>query len=705
MRAGFLAWTLLVTGVAHAQGVDAFDAGAVETDEVDAGPFAPDAGSFEPDAGKLLALSASVVASTPTSAASATTLRERDLVMRPHATPEDILRAVPGLVIAQHQGGGKADQLFLRGFDADHGTDVSLLLDGVPVNLPSHGHGQGYADANFLLPEVIDRVDVTKGPYYPELGDFDTAGAVNLRTRRMFAESSLSATYGSFDEYRVLAIGTAPQLAGTPWLAAAVEGTNGPFQYPEDLQRYNVFAKDTLSITPELELALLANAYGSQWSSSGQLPERAVAEGRVEELGSLDPSEGGQTQRQQLIATLTQKHAGEQELQLQAWVLRYRVSLFSDFTFALRDPVNLDEIEQDDARTATGLDAHVGRTSHLGPAQLTSTLGAQARFDDIHTQLWHVHQRQRLSDCFDDGVNPCDDAQIAESSLSAYLAEDLRLGRWLRVVAGVRGDLFTFKVDDLRPGGSQSGVVQASIANPKLQIAVRPTDFWELFGDLGGGFHSNDARAVIAAHASGALPRAFGAELGTRVRLLDRLELAATAWSLHLQSEQVFDADEDTTSAAGPTQRYGLELEGRYEIQPWLWADADLALAHAVFTQDPSNANAVALAPTRTGAAGLTALHPSGWKARLGMRSVADRPANADGSLVAQGYTLFEVSAAYRWRMFELGLVIENLLGTHWREAQFDTTTQLPGEAAPVTDVAFTPGAPRNGRITLSAFY
>jgi len=663
------------------------------------------------DKGKMLEMQSAVEAPAPTSAASSSTVRDRDLIMRPHATPEDILRVVPGLVIAQHQGGGKADQLFLRGFDADHGTDVAVFLDGVPVNMPSHGHGQGFADVHFLIPEVVDQVDVTKGPYYPEYGDFDTAGAVDMRTRPTFGESTLSATYGSFQEYRALGIAAFNELEGTPWVAAAVEGTNGRFENPEDLQRYNIFAKDTLKLSPTTELAILANAYGSQWNSSGQIPERAVTYGLIDAFGSLDPSEGGQTQRQELIATLTQHTAGSEAVQLKLWAIHYDVRLFSDFTFALRDPMNLDEVEQDDARVAAGLDARTSKTFQGDGMKLIATLGAQARYDSINTQLWHDHQRQRLLTCFDEGTNPCDDADIGESDLAAYVEGDWRVGRWLRVVAGVRGDLFEFKVDDQKPLAEQtsgqitSGLVQQSIANPKLQVAFRPTSWWDLYLDAGGGFHSNDARAVIAAAGAGALPRAIGAEVGTRVHLFDRLDAAAALWSLHLQSEQVFDADEDSTDAAGPTQRYGLDLEARYEILDWLWADGDLSLAHAVFTQDPGNANAVALAPTRTGAAGVTALHPSGWKARLGMRYVGDRPANEDGSLVATGYTLFDFSASYRWRFLEVGFVVENLLNTQWREAQFATETQLPGEAHPVTDMAFTPGNPRNGRVTVAVHY
>ena len=346
-------------------------------------------------------------------------------------------------------------------------------------------------------------------------------------------------------------------------------------------------------------------------------------------------------------------------------------------------------------------------------------MGLQARYDDINTQLWHARQRERLG-CFDgSGGNvpfACIDAQTNQSNLAAYLEEDLRLGRWFRAVAGVRGDLFEFKVDDLRPlaaqtgGAPTSGVVQRSIVNPKLQLVFRPTEWWDLYLDGGGGFHSNDARSATTNGGSGALPRAWGGEVGTRVHLLNnRLELAGALWALHLQSEQAFSADEGNTEAAGPTMRSGVDLEARWELLPWLWADADLSLAHAVYTQDAGNGNAVALAPTRTGSAGVSILHPSGWRGRVGLRYVGDRPANEDASLTAEGYALLDVSVARRFHDFEIGLVVENALNATWREAQFANDSQLRdppyNEAAPVEDLHFTPGAPLDARLTVSVFF
>ena len=673
-----------------------------------------------------------VEAPAPTSAASAESIRDRDLRLRPIASPQDILRVVPGLVIAQHQGGGKADQLFLRGFDADHGTDVALSIDGIPINLPSHAHGQGYADLNFVVPEAIDRVDVLKGPYFVEVGDFATAGAVNLRTRRSFAENMVQGTYGSFQSWRVLGVGTTGATASPTWMAAEVAGTQGPFQTGEDLRRYNLFLKSSLQLSSTTRLTILGSAYGSSWRASGQIPSRLLEASEfnpvpLDPFGSLDPTEGGQTQRQMLALTVDARPSDLDELNLTAYLVHYRLTLFNDFTFQQHDPVNFDEIEQDDARIYTGLNATYRRRIDFGGIRTVTTLGAQARLDSISVGLWHVKQRIRLPTCAPIGrpdapsLNPCDSADVVQSNLAAFLQEDVRFTPWFRMLLGVRGDLFEWNVTDTRPetgtAGQGTGVVQRGIVNPKLQAILTPKTGWDLYLDGGGGFHSNDARAVVRNGGSGALPRAWGGEVGTRLSLLDRrLDVATALWFIHLQSELVFDADVGTTEPSAPTNRYGVDLEVRYRILPWMWADLDLTLAHAEYTQDAGNGNAVALAPTFTGQAGLSVAHPSGWRGRLGARWVGSRPATENpNGLRADGYFIVDLTVAYRWRFLELGLIVENLLNSSWREAQFANTSYVVGRDDPakdprnggqgVEDIVFTPGNPVSVRGTLAVYF
>jgi outer membrane receptor protein involved in Fe transport len=701
----------------------------------------PDAGAPPPPAAPAPAdrpiFETRVEAAAPTSAASAESILDRDLALRFYATPEDILRVVPGLVIAQHQGGGKADQYFLRGFDADHGTDVAFYLDSVPINLPSNGHGQGFSDLHFLIPETVDRVEVTKGPYFVETGDFDTAGAINFRTRRSFGESSVTGEYGSFDTWRVLGIASPFGSDSPTWFAAEMYGTNGPFLSPENLLRYNFFGKTTFNVSPSTRISILATAYGSQWSASGQIPLPLVQAGLLNQFGAIDPTEGGQTQRQMLILSIDSRPSYADQIQLTAYFVRYSLRLFNDFTFQLVDPVNSDEIEQDDQRYYVGFSALYKKRIDVGEVRTVTELGAQGRLDTMNVALWHDKQRVRLASCpaaaYEDAAgatvvppNPCDDADIIQSELSAFAQEDVRFNRWARVLLGVRSDLFEWNVTSQLPYNTDppvganpnqgTAVIQKAIVNPKLQAVFTPLPLWDVYLDGGGGFHSNDARAIVANNGVGALPRAWGAEVGTRLSLFDgRLDVAGALWFLHLQSEFVFDADVGTTEAAGPTNRRGFDFEARYQILSWLWADVDVSLAHAVYTENSGNGNAVALAPTFTGQAGLSLFHPSwapGFRARIGARWVGNRPANQDDTLVAQGYFLLDVYGAYRWRFLELGLSIQNLLNTTWREAQFATTYQVveapynrPPYNQATTNIAFTPGSPIALYATASVYF
>ncbi len=686
--------------------------GGGEGAEVATGPPLVDASSVS-DAGLHYPTYMTTVSTAPaTMSASAEDIGSRDLQLQMIRTPEDILRAVPGLFIAQHQGGGKADQLFLRGFDADHGTDIAFFFDEVPVNLPSHAHGQGYTDLNFLIPETVDRLDVSKGPYFAQYGDFDTAGAVSIHTRRSFAENELLGTYGSYETYRVLGIGALNTENTNGWLAADVAGTNGPFINPEGLQRYNAQAKEGLQLSATTRLELFASAYGTQWSASGAIPVRAVESGEVPLYGSIDPDEGGQTQKQMFILTVKNRASADEGAELTTYFEHYTLRLFNNFTFYLRDPVNGDEIEQDDARIVTGLLASYHKTFHWNGADFTTTLGTAGRFDSIDTALYHTVDRQRLPDCFG-SPQFCDSVAIAESDLSAWIQEDMRLSERLRVVLGLRGDLFEFNTTDQAPVPATppavptTGAVQSSIVNPKLTVVISPTPSWEIYLNGGGGFHSNDARGVIASDGAGALPRAWGAEVGSRVNVDNRLDLSAALWFLYLQDEFVFDQDTGGTSENGASRRYGLDFLARWNIyKRWFWADLDLSLAHATYVVNYGNGTSIALAPLETVTADVSMALPMGLRARLAMRQIGDRPATQDGTLTAPGYCIFDFTAAYRWHFLEVMLSVQNLFNSTWREAQFATISRLPGEPpAGVNDVNFTPGAPINVTGTLIVYF
>ena len=636
-----------------------------------------------------------VTTKRPMTAASSMTVRDRDFLLRPHARPADILMVTPGLFVVQHAGGGKANQYFLRGFDADHGTDLALSVDGVPVNMVSHGHGQGYADMHWVIPEVVKRIEVSKGTYFAEQGDFATAGAINLSTYNHFDENSVSLGGGSFDTYRALTMVTPHFDTWKPVLAAEIYGTDGPFDNPERLKRYNVFTKLTRELGDGGTFSLAATSYAGGWRASGQIPERAVRDGSLERFGFIDPLEGGNSARHSVYARY---HSADEdgEVSLLAYFVSYRLSLFSNFTFFARDRVNGDMIEQNDSRNVLGLKGSYRFVRRLAGLRFDGTFGVQTRTDSIDNALHYDVRRLRLAHVVD--------AHIAETSIGVYAQEDISWTPWLRSVIGLRADYFGFSVDDRL--GNDSGVQQAALASPKASLVVSPLSDWDVYLNFGTGFHSNDARGVVRAeNAVKPLTRAIGEEIGTRARLFDRLDLAATFFYLHLDSEIVWVGDEGTTEARGATRRYGFEGEARMQILPWLFADADVTATRARYVENAGHGDAVALAPKLVVQGGVSVRHPLGIFGRLGVFHIGDRPATEDGSLTAEGFTRLDATLGYRYAFVQLAVAVQNVLNTTWREAQFANASQLANESAPVDDIHFTPGAPVNAQATATFFF
>jgi TonB family protein len=633
-----------------------------------------------------------VLGQRPLSAASSFTVPDRDFQLRPIGSANDILRVTPGLVTVQHSGGGKASQYFLRGFDADHGTDLALSIDGVPINLVSHAHGQGFADTNFIIPEVVERVEITKGPYFPSQGDFATAGAVNMVSRDAFEQSSVA--LGLVDSpghgaagYRGLAIAS-PRFDQVPLkatFAAELGRTNGPFDNPENWDRYKLFNKLSFRPTDASSLSLTEMSYAGNWNGSGQIPARAVAEGLVGRFGSIDPDEGGSTARHQLALAYRLHPTDTSELRVLAYVATYRFDLFSNFTLYLRDPNDGDEIEQVDRRTFYGGKASYRVVHALGRVSLATTLGADVRSDDIHEELWDTLHRRQLAAVRSDDVH--------ETSMGIYLDEEITPARWLRANVGGRADLLSFAVDNRLPSpdptAPMSGDGAAHQLSPKASLVVTPLDrpgaTLDLYANYGHGFHSNDVRGVFATPAVTPLARAKGEELGARARLWGRWDLAAALWRLDLASETVWNGDEGTTAASAPTTRQGIELETRYEPTPWLAADLELTFTRSRFSTDQENGGGLALAPKQTWAGGLSGRHVLGpGVASGGLRffGIGDRPATDDGALTAPGFTEVDLHLGWRHRWFDVAFDVENLLDADFRAAQFATVSRLRTEPA-----------------------
>lgn len=629
-----------------------------------------------------------VTAPPPVTSSSEQLIPGKDFELRPHGRPADVLRLIPGLIIDQHQGGGKAEQYLLRGFDADHGTDLALFVDGVPVNLRSHAHGQGYADLHFLIPETIRAVDALKGPYFAEHGDFDTAGAVRFLTRDSVEENTLEISGGSFDTQRYLALLSPTRDRVKTLVAAEGYRSDGPFDHPNGYVRFNLFAQATTDLTEDMRASLSASHYRAEWHGSGELPARTVRSGLVDRFGAIDPNEGGVTERTNVNLDYVWKVGESQKLSVNAYASYYRLTLFNDFTLFLNDPDRGDMINQRDRRWLGGLDAQYEVKQRPLGMPLTTTAGVQYRIDTPRVVLASAVQRHQ--------VGRVQDVDIVEQSVSPFVKLDLVPIEKVRLVTGARGDVFTFDVKERvnTTDGRASGAATKARPNVKANLILGPWLATELFANFGTGFHSNDARAVIANPKLDALPTATGYEAGFKSRILPRTELSATYWFLDLSSELVFVGDDGTTEARGKSHREGLEVATTISLLDWLTFKGDFTWtrrAEFVDTGFP-----IPLAPRWTARAELTARLPWGLSTSAEMRYLGDRVADDFGFHTARGYTLFNWNARYRYKALEAFLSIENLADTKWREAQFFFTSRLPGEpAGGVPDVHFTPGNPR----------
>ncbi len=642
----------------------------------------------------------------PTSAATEQTRTARDLELRPSNTPSDVLRLTPGLIIGQHHGGGKADQILFRGFDSDHGTDFAVFVDGIPVNMVSHAHGQGYADLHWLIPETIEKVEIYKGAYFAHLGDFATSGAMNIITKKHDKDSALTLTGGSYNTQRYVGILAPPE--GTPfrpYIAGEIFHNDGAFKSPNNYIRYNFLTKFNLFSTASSNLNLIGTFFKTAWDASGEIPARQVRSREIGRFGSNDPSEGGKSERQNLSLVYNYADAN-QSFNAQTWLSAYRLQLWSNFSLFFNDPVNGDAIEQNDKRFLAGNNINYRRNYRLWGLPMETFVGFQSRFDHIRVGLFRQIERQRI------GTES--NNLVRQTNLGWFAQQEIELADWLRTQLGARVDNFWYNVEQLSDPATVtnpiSGSGSASIANPKLNFIFTPfTDnnvakSTNLFLNFGGGYHSNDAR-VFVQDKDKKIPRYWSGEMGARTRLFDRLDATLSYWRSYLTSELVFVGDEGTFEPSGASRRQGIESEFRYDILPWLSYDLDLSCTWAKFT----NGDKVPLAPRFLAYSGLTARHDSGLQARLQMRHIGHRYSIADGSIMTPTSTIFDLSLKYLWRRYEFFLQLQNLANTKWRGAEHAFESRTASEVAAAQpgrlDSHFTPGDPFTAKAGLTIHF
>jgi outer membrane receptor protein involved in Fe transport len=620
-----------------------------------------------------------------------------DLQLRPLRTSQDALRMVPGLFIAQHAGGGKAEQIFLRGFDLDHGTDINLTVDGMPVNMVSHAHGQGYADLHFLIPEVIGRVNFEKGPYYSRKGNFTTAGYVAFQTKDALDQNMVRLEGGQFDSFRgVGAFKVLDKPGSQAYVASEYAFSNGYFESPQNFERLNVFGKYRAEINGSTLLTASLATFQSEWDASGQIPGRAVNSGLIGHFGAIDPTEGGKTSRSHATLKLASRLADASLTTHQVYLIHYGFDLYSNFTFFLEDSVNGDQIRQKEDRQIFGYNGSYARQDTWKKIRFTTEAGVELRRDLVQdNELSRTLNRETRLESLALG-------DVAEINASAYVDEVITLTPDLEVNLGLRYDQFRFQYENKLDPPYQPLVNSKGIVSPKLNVHYRPSDALRVYVQAGTGFHSNDSRVVLAGTSRDILPRAYGAEAGFMAKPVGRILLQSSVWWLRLGQEFVYVGDAAVVEPGGVTVRYGVDFSVRWQLADWLFFDADLNLTKPRGLDDEGNPETfIPLAPTHTSIGGLTVKH-QGFSGSLRYRYLGDRAANEDYSLTAEGYLLWDAVANFQFGPVQVGVSVENLGNVLWREAQFETESRLAGEAEPVTEVNFTPGTPFFARSYIS---
>ncbi|MDI1232708.1 MAG: TonB-dependent receptor [bacterium] len=624
-----------------------------------------------------------------------------DMQLRPLSSSQDLLRMVPGLFIAQHAGGGKAEQIFLRGFDVDHGTDFAIYVDGIPVNMTSHAHGQGYADLHFLIPETVKELEVNKGPHATNYGDLATAGSGEFRTLNNLNKNLVKFELGMFDSKRVLAMFNLlnnkhlfSKQNENLYVAGEYKYTNSYFQSKQHFNRFNIFTKYTGKLNNGDFLTLSLSTFQSQWDASGQIPDRKVNDATISRFGSIDPTEGGKTGRTN-FNIIHERKWKQTSLKNQFFYSRYDFNLYSNFTFYLHDSINGDQIQQVDHRNVLGYNSTLINTKTLFERTLTSIIGVGVRYDNSEIQLNKTVKRELLSQKVFGKLN--------QINTWLYADETLQLNSKLKLNLGTRFDVYNFDFKDYLVD-SASGIAVKAIASPKVNLTYSANKSFQLFAKSGFGFHSNDARAVVVGKLENTLARAFGNELGTTFKPFKKLLVNIAFWSLDLQSELVYVGDEGIVEATGRTRRIGIDIGLRYQLNKHLFFDVDINRNNGWLRDEPKDARNIPLAPTFTSIGGITYKNKTGFNGSFRYRYMGDRAAIEDNSIVAKGYFLTDAVLNYSFKKLQLGVSVENLFNTKWKEAQFATESRLKDESAPINEIHFTPGTPLFVKLNFTFF-
>ena len=613
-----------------------------------------------------------------------------DLKTSPVKSSQEILRKIPGLIIGQHAGGGKAEQIFLRGFDIDHGTDIAIDVDGMPVNMVSHAHGQGYADMHFIIPETIENLDFGKGSYYADKGNFNTAGYVDINTKKTIDNNVISVEAGQFNTLRALSmVKLVDEENSSAYLASELMLSDGVFESPQNFNRINIMGRYNFNNYEDEEFNMAISHFQSKWDASGQIPVRAVESGQINRFGAIDDTEGGNTSRTNIWLNHNKQLDEHSVIKSSAYVSKYDFELFSNFTFFLEDPVNADQIRQYENRTIIGAKTVFEHSFHLKDhdAQLKYEFGVGFRYDDVNdVQLSRTKNRQELLERLAYG-------NVDELNGFSFAHLTYKINKWT-FNPGVRLDYFNFDYEDLLTETYDNKSENKVLISPKLNIIYASSPKLQLFAKSGFGYHSNDTRVVTANSGKEVLPTAFGTDIGLITKPTDRLVINVALWSLFLQQEFVYVGDAGIVEPSGKTKRYGVDFGLRYQFNDWLFFNTDVNYTYARSSEEPSGQDYIPLSPDLTSSGGLNFKELNNFSGGLSYRFIKDRPANEDNSIVAEGYFITDLNLNYSHKNWTFGLIVENLLNNEWNETQFATESRLFNESDAVEEIHFTPGTP-----------
>lgn len=629
-----------------------------------------------------------------------------ELLERPWLRRGELLETVPGLIVTQHSGDGKANQYFVRGYNLDHGTDFGVFVDGMPANYRAHGHGQGYTDLNFIIPEFIQRLDYQKGPFAINRGDLTTAGSAEFSLVNSLEQGFAGVTIGEDQYWRGVFGDSVEAWGGTLTFGGEASYYEGPWVLPQDSHRFNGLVRWHTGDDENFFNLTLMGSQG-EWRSTDQIPLRAVAAGQLDRFGYIDPTNGGQSQRYSLSSTFGARD-GDVVIRGKAYAGYYDLDLFSNFTYFLDDPVNGDQFRQSDARGFAGADLAVDfENRQLFGKETTYTIGFQTHNDWI-SDLALARTK------FRNDVNPVREDDVFTGSYSLYAQAKTKWNEWFRTEAGVRGDLFAFDVNSDLPANSGSDI--DAMVVPKLNLIFGPWKDQELYVNLGGGFHSNDARGVTLkidpnagapAAAVDPLVRTWGTELGVRSQWSECFTTTAALWALFNDSELLYVGDAGNVDAGPPTTRYGLELAGYYRPSTWFTFDGEVSFAEGRYndiwaTGGPWVENQVPLVIS----SGITLGEDRGFFGALRARYFSERPLTATKGVQSSDSFQLNARAGYRAENWEVSLDCLNLLDRADNDIEYYYASRLPGEGPNgVEDIHFHPAEPRMLRASFTWYW